>query len=302
MQKIKLILIFCCVFIFVSCTESNSQKVFYQFNDSMNNIVTLSQKPERVIALSGSYADIYMLSGGEIIATTDDAFDELQLDLPEDVKSVGTVKTPNLETVISLKPDFVILSSDIAGHKEIANSFDYLEKPYAFFKGDSFDDYLNMLKIGTDLTGRKDLYIKNGIDIKEKIDAILSTPNDEKVEVLFVRARSQGVSAKANDHFVCTMLDELGALNIASKEKSMLENLSIEQIIAKDPDVILVTTMGDEEKSKKYLKNMWESNPAWKELTAIKENKYVFLPKSLFHYKPNNRWGEAYEQLQEILF
>ena len=29
---------------------------------------------------------------------------------------------------------------------------------------------------------------------------------------------------------------------------------------------------------------------------------YIVLPKDLFHYKPNNRWGESYQYLGEILY
>jgi len=34
----------------------------------------------------------------------------------------------------------------------------------------------------------------------------------------------------------------------------------------------------------------------------VKEGRYIVLPKDLFHYKPNNRWGESYQYLGEILY
>ena len=73
-------------------------------------------------------------------------------------------------------------------------------------------------------------------------------------------------------------------------------------MISADPDYIFVTTMGDEQKALDYLDSLIAENPAWSELTAVKENHYVVLPKDLFHYKPNNRWGESYEYLAEILY
>ncbi len=44
------------------------------------------------------------------------------------------------------------------------------------------------------------------------------------------------------------------------------------------------------------------SNPAWSGLTAVREGRYHVLPKDLFHYKPNARWGESYEILERILY
>ena len=44
------------------------------------------------------------------------------------------------------------------------------------------------------------------------------------------------------------------------------------------------------------------SNPAWQGLTAVKDDKFYVLEKELFHNKPNNRWGESYEILADILY
>ena len=60
--------------------------------------------------------------------------------------------------------------------------------------------------------------------------------------------------------------------------------------------------MGDEQKALDYLNGLIEGNPAWSELAAVKEGRYIVLPKDLFHYKPNNRWGESYQYLGEILY
>jgi iron complex transport system substrate-binding protein len=81
-----------------------------------------------------------------------------------------------------------------------------------------------------------------------------------------------------------------------------LEDLSIEEIIQEDPDFIFVTTMGDEQKAIEALKNGIETNPAWKSLSAVENDRYIILPKELFHYKPNAKWGESYRYLAEIIY
>lgn len=292
--------------LFASCGgESDETEYAYSFKDDMGREVKLKTRPSRVISLSGSFAETYMLAGGKVIGTTFDAVEDLHLDLGDGVELIGTVKEPDVERITALNPDFVIMSTDIAGHRDIAGVFDTMKIPYAFFKVESFDDYLSMLKRLTDITGREDLYKINGLDVASKIEEVLkrtASDSNADINVLFVRARSQGVAAKASDHMVCTMLDEFGVTNIAAKVPSLLENISMEQIIKEDPDIILVTTMGDEDKAREYLEKEWVSNPAWKDLSAVKNGKYVFLPKDLYHYKPNARWGEAYEELEKILF
>ena len=76
----------------------------------------------------------------------------------------------------------------------------------------------------------------------------------------------------------------------------------MEEIIQEDPDFIFVVTMGDSGKALKALKDGIEKNPAWSGLSAVKNNRYIVLPKELFHHKPNARWGESYEYIAKILY
>ena len=98
------------------------------------------------------------------------------------------------------------------------------------------------------------------------------------------------------------MLASLGCINIADHEESLLENLSVEQIILQDPDYIFFIQQGDnEEGTKENIKSFIAENPAWSELTAVKEGRVYLLEKELYALKPNDRWAEALENLERIL-
>ena len=43
------------------------------------------------------------------------------------------------------------------------------------------------------------------------------------------------------------------------------------------------------------------SNPAWAGLRAVKEGNFHILERRMFSLKPNALWGDAYEQLADIL-
>ena len=99
------------------------------------------------------------------------------------------------------------------------------------------------------------------------------------------------------------MLQDMGCVNIADSDDSLLENLSMEVIIQRDPDYIFVTTMGEsDEAALQSVEDTLMSNPAWAQLSAVKNNRYIVLPKDLFHLMPNDRWGESYEMLADILY
>lgn len=274
------------------------------FTDSMGNTVELERPPKRVAALLGSYAETWLLAGGEVVAVTQDAYDERGLELPEDTVNLGANQQPDLEALFAAEPDLVLLTPDLDGQMALRDSLEAAKIPAAWFKVETFDDYLTMLKICTDLTGRSDLYQKNGLDIQRDIDAaIASVPEGEAPTVLLLRAYSSGVRAKNSDNIAGAILKDLGAANIADSDSGLLEDLQMESILAADPEFIFVTTMGaSQEAALKSLDELLHSDPAWQTLTAVKEGRVEVLPKDLFHYKPNARWGESYQMLAGLMY
>ena len=272
--------------------------------DSNGSQITLDTSAPRVVAAYGSFAEAWLLAGGELCGVTQDALEQRDLGLPEDIAVVGTVKEPNAEEIIALEPDLVLLASDITAQADIRDVLENAGLACAFFQVDTFADYAFMMEQLCAITGREDLYEENVTQVGQQIEeaqanaALASTrPN-----VLLIRAFSTGIKAKTDDELAGAILKDLGAHNIADDHPSMLEDLSLEEVIAADPDYIFVTTMGDEQKALDYLNGLIQQNPAWSELSAVKEDRYVVLPKDLFHYKPNNRWGESYQYLGEILY
>lgn len=252
----------------------------------------------RVVCLYGSFAEAWRLAGGTLAGVTEDALEERALEVGDAVV-VGTVKEPNTEEIIALDPDLVLLSSDIVPQREVQDVLENAGLACAYFRVDTFDDYDSMMREFCGVTGRDDLYEENVTRVRAQIEAVQEAfaRRDFSPTVLLIRAFSSGIKAKTDDELAGAILKDLGAHNIADDHPSMLEDLSLEEVIAADPEYIFVTTMGSEEKALAYLDSLIDGNPAWQELSAVKEGRYVVLPKELFHYKPNNRWGESYEYL-----
>ena len=121
--------------------------------------------------------------------------------------------------------------------------------------------------------------------------------------VLCMVASASAVYAKNSDGNVLgAMLNSLGCRNIADSDSMLLENVSLEHILVSDPEYIFFVQRGDDEVGmKKYVQQFLMDNPAWSELTAVKNGRVYFMEKNLFNLKPNHRWGEAYEIMEEIL-
>lgn len=281
--------------------EKNGEHIF---TDNLGRKVCVSSY-QRVASLLGSYADMWMLAGGEVVAAPEDAFEDFHLSMPEDTVNLGETKRLSLELLFSCEPDFVLASTNTAQHLEWQDSLEKAGIVTAYFDVACFEDYLRVLKIFTDITGQEERYQQYGEDLKEQIEEVVAhCENQTPPSVLFMRASAASIRAKGNKGNVLgEMLQEFGCVNIADTEESLLENLSMESILLQNPDKILIVQSGDDaEGMKKNVEKMFAENPLWNELDAVKNKQVYFLDKHLYNLKPNARWAEAYETLAEILY
>ena len=311
-MKIKLFpLILICCFLWGCAVQPQSSAVespdAITFTDDLGRTVTVSN-PKRVAALLGSFAQVWQLAGGQVIATADDAWDDFGLELPEDAVNLGGTKHLSLALLLSAQPDFILASTNTRQNMELQETLEATAIPVAYFDVFDFDDYLRLLDICTDITGCKDRYETYGTAVEQEIREVidrskLRLQSQEPPEVLFLRASASAVHVKNSEGVVLgDMLKALGCINIADSDATLLENISIERILEADPDFIFVVQQGDNaEGTREYVRQFLEEHPAWAQLTAVKNDNVYFMEKSLFGLKPNHRWGQAYGIVEEIL-
>ena len=251
----------------------------------------------RVVALSRSVGELWLLAGGQLVGVTDDAFD-LEGVSP-DTASIGSLSRPSLEQIVALEPDLVMLTEDLSAHREIHESLDALGIPVLVVDINSFDDYALVMELLTEATGRGDIYDQDVTTVAAEIDTLLAE-NQFEGSYLAIRTSATKNKVLKSDYFACDMLDDLGLTNIAD-DSSAFDDLSLEAIAEADPDWIFVVLQGADDDAIAAYRESFEQNPVWSELTAVREGHVIILPKDLFQYKPNARWAEAYYYLYRIL-
>ncbi|NSW91380.1 MAG: ABC transporter substrate-binding protein [Firmicutes bacterium] len=272
--------------------------------DPLDNEVTLDKKPQRVVILMNSILDLWYMAGGTAIARVSGT--ENVPPEAEGIEQVGNVGSPNIERIIALEPDLVIMTSTMAAHRELKDIFEQNRIKYLYVNYMVYDDFINYLDLFTRLTGREDIFKTEVAAIKDKVNnTIKKVSSQKKPKVLILFASSTSVKCELPSGLVGDMVNMLGADNIVKdspvKEDTKVE-FSMERIVERDPDIILITTMGDVEKAKARIKEDIESNQAWAALRAVKEDNVHYLPKDLYIYKPNARYPEAVENLAKILY
>lgn len=287
-------------------TLSASDAQTLSVTDDLGRTVAVPQRPQRVAALIGSFADVWFLAGGleTLVAAADDAWTTFELPLGDGVFRLGGVLHPNLETLLSAEPDLILASCDTAPDVEFLPAFEELNLPALYFRVENLQDYLRMLDICTQITGKPENYAAYGDAVRLQAEAAIARRDETAPSVLCLRSGGTSCKAKGSQGTVLgEMLYDLGCRNIADGNRAILEDLSMEAILLEDPDYIFIVYQGaSQENAEKAFRDTLESNPAWGTLRAVRENQCFVMERRLYHFKPNAQWGTAYEQLANILY
>lgn len=286
--------------------DASSEEGKITFTDALDQEFSIDP-PQRVVVMIGSFADVWVLAGGEdtMAATANDAWESYGLELGEEAVNIGSPMKPNVELVLGARPDLVIASSLSPSNLELKETFDRAGIPAAYFDVSSFQDYLDLLDLFTQLTGHPENYETYGAAVKAQVDRAVQrrAVYDWLPDVLTIQVSGSSVKVKnSEDNVLGPMLAELGCRNIADQDDSLLEELSLEAILQADPDYIFAVYHGtDEAAAQENLEATLLSNPAWASLSAVQGGRFHILDRRMYSLKPNALWGDAYEQLADIL-
>ena len=288
----------------LAATPSEVGKI--AFTDALGQDFSIDP-PERAAVMIGSFADVWALAGGEdtLAATANDAWESYGLELGEKVVNIGSPMKPNVELVLGSEPDLIIASSLSPSNLELQETFQRAGIPAAYFDVSSFQDYLDLLDLFTRLTGHPENFEKYGTDVKAQVDKAVGRRAGYSFAPTVLTLQVSGSSVKvknSEDNVLGPMLAELGCENIADRNGALLEELSLEAILRDDPDFIFAVYHGtDEEAARANLEESLLSNPAWASLSAVEGGRFHILERRMYSLKPNALWGDAYEQLADIL-
>ncbi len=256
--------------------------------------------------LNSSIADLWNLAGGSVDVTVQEAVDRGYASPDAIIIDSASGRNISSEKLIEAAPDLILGSVDTSSHVRLKSFMDSIGWNMILIRQDSFQDFLEVLKTLADITGRSDLYEKYGLGQEAEIDGIIEECKEEKdiPHVLFIRAGNAFSAVRAKrteDHFATGIINDLGAVNAADEMGALTDTLSLEAILKARIDKILIVPQGDEEASIDYVRYLF-SQPGWKDVPAIESGEIYFLPKDLFHFKPNGRWAEAYRVMAEVLY
>ena len=261
--------------------------------------------PTRVAVLFSSLAEAWQDAGGSVAITVGESVERGLVEEGTPLVDGGAGKSIDVERLLALAPDLVIASPDVPAQVKAAETCRAVGIPTLLVRIETFADYCEAIDSFTSITQDREA-AEACRRLSDEISALLASPEATAAEgstVLFIRAGgslSATKAKRAEDHFAAAMLEDFGCRNIAAEAPLLVDTLSVEAILAADPDHIFFSLMGSEEGARATVEALL-SRPEWQTLTAVREGHVTVLTRELFHYKPNSRWGEAYSTLLAAL-
>ena len=196
---------------------------------------------------------------------------------PEVGRITGRGNTANLETVLALKPDLILdVGSTSATFVSLAERVqEQTGIPYALLDG-RFAAIAGTYRTLGELTGRSEdaeklaRYAED--TLKTILDRIAPMAAGERPRVYYARG-PRGLSTGLGGSINVETIEMLGR-NVAGETQGGLANVSIEQILVWNPDVIVTI---DQE----FAANV-RSDSAWASVKAISDNRVHLSPKMPF--------------------
>jgi iron complex transport system substrate-binding protein len=264
------------------------------FTDEMDRKVEVKGPPQRIVSVAPSVTEaLFALGLGDRVVGVS-SYCEFP---PEALKKekVGGYINPSLEKIVALRPDLVI----------------------GIAEGDlkTFVDKLASLKIPVYITNPRNVSavltsIQNIGKVTFSSRAAEKITQMMKARIQAVEARVQGrplprvlpvlnfdpLMSAGRGTFVDDLIRLAGGRNVAEKAKGKYPRLSVEEVFAQDPEVIILGSMKSQDAMTEG-RQWWEQ---WKTLSAVRQGRIYVLDADPI-YRPSPRIVDGLEEVAKAI-
>jgi len=224
----------------IAWTIISSMTVCFSQTQTPNDANTKTGSITRIVSLAPSLTEsIYLLDMGQYLVGN-----TIYCNKPKDAqnkKRVASAVDVNIEEVIRLNPNLIV-ATPLTDHRAI-NKFKSLGIDIAsFVQPYNFNQMAaQFLCLGQKL-GQNQLAEKLVNRTQNKINMLTGCLNKVNKQKVFVQLGARPLYAATSESFVNDLISLAKGINIAANEKNGI--YSKEKVIASNPDVILITSMG----------------------------------------------------------
>jgi len=256
-------------------TSSQLKAESISVTDDAGNTITLSGPVHRVISLAPALTEIiYHVGGGNRLVGTVEHSDYPAA--ARNIQRIGAHDRFDFETILALQPDLILAWA--SGNP--ANQLSRLEKLglliYRAEPGTLESLASTIQQIGK-VVGKADEGVARSQELLIQANGIKQEFSHRQNLTVFYQVWHDPIITLNGNHIVSQMLRSCGATNLFSDLPDIAPVVSLESVIKRNPEVIVVG--GTPEGAPKWLKN-WE---AWSHITAVARGHLYSVNADLLH-------------------
>ena len=276
---------------FVAFSPLQAQPVF---EDALGRKITVPDPPKRIVSLAPNITEIlYALDiGHRVVGVT------VYSDYPDEAKQkpkVGSYVNLNIEKIVSLKPDLII--GTYGGNpKATVFRLEDLGFPVYITRTETVAEMLTMIEhIGTiTYTSKKASVLAN--TLRERIDAVTSKVRNAEHPLVLLEINAKPLITTGSGSFQHEIIRLAGGRNLAGDSPARYPQYSLEDIVKKGPDVILISTMDRSGLLEQY-KAEWMR---WENIPAVRNGRIYFINSDLID-RASPRIVDGLEEMARLI-
>ncbi len=269
------------------------------YTDGLGRQVTLAKPAQRVVSLAPSNTEILFAIGAGPQMVGRDSFS----DYPAEAKNVadigGGLPTLNVEAIVAKQPDLV-LASPLTAPEQITSLTKAGLTVYVLPNPKTFDDlYANLETVGK-LTGHENEAASLVASLKARVEAVTSrSATVASHPIVYYELDATDPSApytSGPETFVDLIIQNAGGENFGADLKGEWVQVSIEALLTRQPDLIL---LGDSLYGG-VTAEMVKARAGWDALNAVKQGKIYAFNDNLVS-RPGPRLVDGLEAMAKLL-
>lgn len=263
LKKIKTIFVFWLAIVFVAFVDSAEANIgsdLIVVQDDLGHQVELKTPARRVISLSPHLTEnVFSVGGGDFLVGVS-AFS----DYPKQaqfIENIGDFQSLNIEKIISLKPDLILIWADGSNYSGLS-VFKKLGIPVYWSQPKSLESIANELKNIGMLLGLSEIANQESESFLLQLQQLKKFTQQSKVKVFF-QVWDNPLQSINNNTLIGNVIELCGGENIFANAVAKAPLISVETVIAKNPNIIIGTNDID---GSAYWMDAWRK---WTSISAV---------------------------------